>query len=290
MKLRNCISLVVCVLYLLIYTSCTKDDKINSLEMFDEICDIATFHGNLEGNIVVVNTQGGPLTFLDDATLNQFIDLTRTQSALWVNVHQEQTLNPSLFKSSDITFDEAKQHDLESVSKLKHVVDFFRNQEGKTVYVLGISFGAFITQELVATYGIDVADGYLIMVGRLNMDEDAWQPVSEGHFTQYKYDLDGNYDIEVYGNFFREAEYRNMGRLNSGLAFNRYTKKLNGINDLSKITYVSGSRDERVGPLSNQEVEFLRGKNADVVLSEGSGHFQAVDTGLNLLKQRFGIK
>lgn len=290
MKKTNCLNLIICTFLFIAFSSCNKDDDTNpTANSFEEISDIATFHGNLEGNIIVVNTQGGPVTQLDDESLNEFISETQTQSALFVNVHQEQTKNPSQFTSTDITFEQAKQHDLQSIANLKRVVDFFKSQQGKKVYVLGISFGAFMTQELIALHGIDIADGYLIMVGRLDIDEDTWQPFSQGKYTEYIYDNNGNYTISLLGDG-PSAEERNMARLAAGLGYNRYTDKLNSISGLSKITYVYGDRDEQVGPLSTQEIQFLTGKGANVVLSDGGNHDVAIEAGLNLLKQTFGIQ
>ena len=62
------------------------------------------------------------------------------------------------------------------------------------------------------------------------------------------------------------------------------------INDLSKVIYVYGNRDEQVGPLSAEEVDFLKGKNAKVELSVSGTHGSAIDVGLRLLKETFGIK
>lgn len=290
MKRINYVNLISCIFFLLTFLSCNKDDDtIPEKKSFEEVSDIATFHGNIEGDIIVVNTQGGPVTELEDETLNEFISQTQTKSALFVNVHQEQTRNPSQFTSTDITFEQAKQHDLQSIVNLKRIVDFFKSQQGKTVYVLGISFGAFMTQELIALHGIDVADGYLIMVGRLNIDEDTWQPFSQGKYSEYIYDNNGNYTINLLGDG-PNAEERNMARLAAGLGYNRYTDRLNSISDLSKITYVYGNRDQQVGPLSTQEIQFLNGKGANVVLSDGGDHDVAIGTGLNLLKQTFGIQ
>jgi len=81
-----------------------------------------------------------------------------------------------------------------------------------------------------------------------------------------------------------------MGRLLAGLAFNRYTDKLSNVSSLSKATYVYGDRDEVAGPLSNQEIQFLKDKGANVILSEGSGHDDAIGEGASLLKEIFGIE
>lgn len=278
-------------LLLVFITSCNNDDEVTTpiVKPFEAISDIATFHGNLDSNIVIVNTQGGPVTPLEDNTLKEFIALSQAQSALFVNVHQEQTKNPDIFKKKDITFEQAKQYDLKSVAHLKRVVEYFKKQKNKKVYVLGISFGAFMAQELIATYGIDIADGYLIIAGRLNIDKETWMPFSQGKQTKYEYDTNGNYTITVLGKG-TNAEERNMARLASGLGFNRYTDRLKNSTDLSKITYIYGDRDEAVGKLSVDEIQFLKGKGVKVGVSKGGSHDTAINMGVVLLKQIFNIQ
>ncbi|WP_062058584.1 hypothetical protein [Aquimarina longa] len=274
------------------FTSCDSDDTNSPSNTFDQISDIAKFYGNLDGEIVVIHAQGGPSVKLDDdKTSNETVIELGIQSALYVMVHQVQTKNPMLFTSSDITFEQAKQYDLQSISNMKRVVDFFKNQQGKTVYVLGVSFGSFIVQELIATHGVDVADGYLILGNRLNVDNDVWQLLSEGKFLKHVYDNDGNYTIELENDPDNDTiEERNMGRLIAGFAFNRYTDKLNSVSSLSKVTYVYGDRDEAAGALSAQEIQFLNDKGANVIVAEGASHDEAIWKGVGLLKKTFGIQ
>ncbi len=276
----------------LLFMSCDSDDNNDSSNTFDQISDIAKFYGNLEGDIVVIHAQGGPSIELDDdEASNEVITELGIQSALYVMVHQVQTKNPMLFTSEDITFEQAKQYDLQSISNIKRVVDFFKNQQGKTVYVLGVSFGSFIVQELIATHGVDVADGYLILSSRLDVDDENWQALSEGKFPAYIYDNNGNYTIEIQNNPEDDTiEERNMGRLIAGFAFNRYTDRLTNVSSLSKVTYVYGDRDEVAGPLSAQEIEFLNDKGANLILSEGGSHDDAIWDGAGLLKEIFGIQ
>ncbi len=293
MKSINCLNLIVCTFLLISFMSCNKDDNPTVVSnSFDEISDITKFYGNLEGDIVVIHAQGGPSIELDDdATSNQTVIELGIQSALYVMVHQVQTKKPMLFTSKDITFEQAKQYDLQSIANIKRVVDYFKNQQGKTVYVLGVSFGALIVQELIATHGVDIADGFLILGNRLNVDDNAWQALSEGKFPIHIYDDDGNYTIELENDPDNDTvEERNMGRLIAGLAFNRYTDKLNSVSSLSKLTYVYGNRDEVAGSLFAQEIQFLNDKGANVILSEGGSHDDAISLGAGLLKDIFGIE
>jgi len=275
MRKINYIILIIFTPLLITFSSCNNDDDTDPpSDTIDQIADIATFHGNPDGDIVVVYAQEGPSTeLISNEEIEQFIADLQIESVLFVVVHQAQTKNPANFKNSDITFEEAKRSDLESVNNFKKVVDFFKIQQGKTVYATGSSFGAFVVQELIATHGVDIADGYLIMAGRLNIDADAWQPLSQGQFAE-----------------FENAEERNLSKLAAGFAFNRYTGRLGSNSSLSKITYVYGNRDGQIGTLSTQEIQFLNDKGANVVLAEGGSHDDAIFKGLNLLKQTFGIQ
>lgn len=270
----------------MIPSACKMTESIP--EIFNEIADVTTFHGNYSSDIVVVNTQGGPHTELNDSWVKGYMKSTKTNNALYANVHQVQTKNPSQFSTEDITFEAAKEFDKESVANLKKVVNFFKAQN-KTIYVLGISFGAFVTQRLIAEHGIDVADGYLIMAGRLNLEEENVQLSSEGKYQHYLYDDNGNSTFDYFG-VAPNANHRNMARLAAGLSFNRYIEELGDIDNLSKITYVYGDRDDRVGALSVQEIQFLKDREARVILSENGNHSAVTEKGLSVLKETFGIK
>ncbi len=285
MRKLNLFLSAIAIISIAFILSCSKDDEPVVAHPFIEIKDDATFHGNLKSNIVVVNTQGGPVTELDDDFLKEIIQESKMNDALFVNVHQAQTKEPHLFTKTDITFDDAKKYDKSSVERLKKVVNYFK-EKNKKVFVLGISFGAFMTQELIASYGIDVADGYLIMVGRLDIDEDTWKPFSEGKMTEYVYDNNGDYTIKLVTDEL-DVEERNMNRLAAGLGFNRYTERLKGINDLSKITYIYGTKDEQVGPLSEDETKFLEDRKAQIGKNDGANHDEAIQAGVSFINQLF---
>ncbi len=262
MEKAKYVHLIFFTLFLLITSSCKKEETINSTPApsLDEISELVSFHGNKESKIVVVNTQGGPLTELDDEGVDRILNESQTQSStLFVNVHQEQTKNPAPFRATEITIEQAKEYNDQSVNYLKRVLDFFKMQEDKKVYVLGLSFGALMAQELIATHGVDIADGFLLGVGRLDMDKEMLQSASQGKWAEFIYDDNGDYTIEVFWEG-DDIETKNSAILAAGLGYNRYTKKLDPINDLSKITYVYGNRDDAIGSLSEQEIQFLKKK------------------------------
>ena len=281
-------------LFLFIFTmsilvSCSKEDDINP---FAPIANIATFHGNLDSDNVIIHVQGGPNAELDDDAIRNRISISNSASTLHVNVHQVQTLSPDIFSSSEISFAQTPDYHTQNVSNLKRVIDYFREQNNR-IYIVGASFGGFLIQELISVHGIDIADGYAIFVSRLDIDEETWMAFSQGYYKRYYYDNEGNFSIEneinpppVLNEFIR----KNMAILAAGLGQHRYTEKLTDIQNLSKITYYYGDRDEAVGPLSSEELEFLNGKGAHVVLDEGGDHSSPVNLGIERLKEIFNIQ
>ena len=265
------------VLVILIFAvmSCGDDGEMQQEipPIPDDILELGTVIGNRFSDKVIVNTQGGPSYELDDAELDGILRVARPTfptEYLVFNVHQEQTLNPQNF-TADISFDEAKQADQASVDRLARVINYFKG-EGKEVDVLGISFGAFMVQDLIVKYGIDIAEDYLIMAGRLDINEDIWMAFSEGGGGGF---VDG---VETFvTDPSPNASERNLSRLAAGLGFNRYTAHFSGLLDMSAITYVFGTLDERVGRLSDNEQVFLVTRNAIVIVKEGANHDQTID-------------
>jgi hypothetical protein len=267
-------NLILVLLFAIFTFSCSNDDDKQPLVttgISQEIKDLISFTGDEDAPIVVINTQGGPGTELSTEEANFIFENFNSTNLLAVNVHQAQTLNPNLFESNDITFDQAINFNAESIETLYQVVKYFKD-DGRTVYVLGVSFGAFMVQELIAEKGVDIADNYLIMVGRLDMNDVIWQGLSEGRFGYFENGIDPIVDEEE----DPDVTERNMGRLAAGLAMNRYTELLNIFEDLSNITYVYGETDQAVGRLTDAEIEFLQSKNVNIIAGSG-GHDQTIN-------------
>ncbi len=99
-------------------TACNEKDTLdNPTTDVKQIAKLVTFHGNRNSNTVIINTQGGPETALDERTLGDILTKAGIKDqSLVVNVHQVQTAKPSLFTSREISFDQAKKYDQESVA------------------------------------------------------------------------------------------------------------------------------------------------------------------------------
>jgi len=250
----------------------TTEIKIRSNpELYPDMPDIVGYYfGNPASNTVIVNAQGGPETTL---FTKEFKDIfvkygkLNADSIFAVNVQQIQTLEPEKFNKSDITFEQAIEYGKQNTKMLADAVNYFKSK-GKKVIVTGISYGAFLVEDYLASYG-NVADEYLIMVGRLNMPEEIWIPFSEGKMIEFK---DGVKYTKIKKQ--KEIKQRNMSRLAAAFGHKRYMTLLKNIN-MSNVVYAYGLTDEQVGRLSDDELKFLKQKNVKILKGE-EGHTKTI--------------
>jgi hypothetical protein len=224
--------------------------------------------GNPESDTVLLIAQGGPITTQLGEELRPALKKLDRNKLMAATVAQAQTIDPNHFTKQPITFDEAKEADAETVAILADMVQWYQAHD-KKVYVAGFSFGAFIVQDLLATQG-NVADGYLIVVGRLDMPDEVWQVFADGRMVGFE---DGvtiiPVDAEGAG-MGGQGAYTdaNMAKLAAGLAYKRYTQLL-AETPMQNVVYVYGEKDDQVGRLSTDELAFLKEKGVTVIVSPG---------------------
>ncbi len=292
MTIRNSFHFItnaIVITFLLIITfSCSNDDNPSHLvanEISKEIKNLISFKGDEKASTVLINVQEGPDTKLDASIVNLIFNNTNATDLLVANVHQAQTLDSTIVKVNDITLEQAINYSAKSIETLDQVLSYFKGQ-GRTVYVFGNSFGAFMTQELIAKKGINSADKYLIMTGRLDINDVIWQTLAEGNNGYFENGVTPIIDAELVS----DIKEKNLNKMTAALGKNRYTQLLNTIEDLSKVTYIYGKNDQAVGSLTDEEVQFLESKNATVISGNG-GHgetfFEFVVQGF---KDAFGIE
>ncbi len=228
--------------------------------------------GNSNSDTIIIHTQIGPvMNLLTEKFKSIFTNIGGLDENKYfvINIHQAQTLHPEKIATQEISFNEAKAIDKISTRMLKDLVSYFKSKN-KTVFVVGLSFGAFAGIDLLAEYG-NIADGYLLMVGRLDMTEDIWQSFSQGISATFEEDA-STVKIEK-----RPAELTavNLNKIAAGFGHNRYTKLVQDT-DLSNLTYYYGKKDQSVGKLTDEEIKFLESKSAKVVGFDG-GHNQTLD-------------
>ncbi|WP_298475564.1 hypothetical protein [uncultured Maribacter sp.] len=268
--------------------SCSKNDDqppVVITKISEDIKELIYFQGDEKASTVLINVQEGPDTKLDASIVDLIFNNTNATDLLVANVHQAQTLDSTIVKGNDITLEQAITYSAKSIETLDQVLSYFKGQ-GRTVYVFGNSFGAFMTQELIAKKGINSADKYLIMTGRLDINDVIWQALAEGNNGYFESGVTPIIDAEL----VTDIKEKNLNKMTAALGKNRYTQLLNTIEDLSKVTYIYGKNDQAVGSLTAEEVQFLESKNATVISGNG-GHgetfFEFVVQGF---KDAFGIE
>ncbi|CAM1347129.1 hypothetical protein [Tenacibaculum insulae] len=240
---------------------------INYKNIPKRLANLGYSFGNPESNTVIINTQGGPIADIETKSFEGFfveIGKINPKDVFAINVHQVQTLHPEWFNKKEITHEQSIEFNKETTKILYDMVSYFKSQN-KKVYVTGFSYGAFAGADLLAEYG-DVADGYLFMVGRLDMTEKIWKTFSQG--TEASFKEDGT-EVIIHKKQNNILD-NNLKRTASGFGHKRYTNLLKDTN-LSNVIYITGKKDQAVGRLTKKEIDFLKLKNATVIIGEG-GH------------------
>jgi len=284
LSLANTILIVVIAIATL---SCSKNDDdppVSFNEIPQEIKDLIYFRGDEKAPTVLIAVPGGPSTELATGIVDDLAQDISSPGILTITVHQAQTLNPNILEGNDITLDQAINFNAESIETLYQVIEYFKD-EGRTVYVAGISFGAFVTQEFIAQKGIDAADDYLIITGRLDINDAMWQGLAEGKNAFFENGVTPIVDDEP----FVDAFNRNEAKMFAGLVMNRYTEQFNTIESLSNITYIYGETDMAVGRLTVEEVAFLQLKNANILSGNGGHDVPFEDFLKQGFREAFGI-
>ncbi|WP_310991531.1 alpha/beta hydrolase [Aequorivita marina] len=258
---------------LVLTTSCSKDDidddtnvELVNTQIPNDVTQLFVEKGNINSNKVVLYSNGGPDFTLDS---NYFDELGFSEYHE-VYVHQSNTFNPSIINSGNLTFERAIEENENSVDILHQVAQHFSDQ-GKEVYIVGHSFGAILIPSLIATKE-PIATKYLLLAGRLDFPDVVWQGFRsqqsyyfENGVTPTEQFLDGTVsEVET------KRYYARM-KLQAGFGQYRYTQLLQN-KDLSNVIYAYGDKDEAVGSLTTDEVNFLNSKDATVYAIQGGSH------------------
>ena len=289
-----CTHIMLIAFLALLTSGCSNDDNQPTItpeepavaitEIADDIKELIYFQGDEKAATVLIAVPGGPSTVFATDVVDEFFPVLNPKNILTVTVHQAQTLDSTIVKSADITLEQAVNYNAETIDMLDKVTSYFKNQ-GRAVYVLGFSFGAFVTQELIAKKGIDSADKYLIMTGRLDMNAVIWQGAAEGRNGFFENGVTPNVDPDP----DPEVKERNLNRISAGFSMNRYTQLFSTISDLSSITYIYGATDQAVGSLTDNEVQFLASKNTTIIAGSGDHTATLENLIVQGFKDAFGI-
>lgn len=230
----------------------------------DNLKKLGYSFGNTASDTILIFSQGGPSLSLNNWKWQKSVLRLNKEfgNYFFVNARQTQMIDAERYKTTELSFSEAKAYNEKSTEIVFNLVKYFKSQN-KKVFLYGASGGAFLITDLLATYG-NVADGYLVMVGRLDMNDEMWKSRLDG--VRMRFNKDGKTLYE--GEMPTSIHGRNNEILKSAGSYKRYTELLKQV-DLSNMIYLYGKTDDRVGSLLDHEIDFLKSRNAMVVASEG---------------------
>lgn len=226
-------------------------------------------------DIVIIDCPGGPDSILElrPRDRSRYRYLPNYDQMSIVSMYQAQSYNRSMYHyEKEFTLEDAQYEVAATVEMLKRAVTYFKSR-GKKVYVAGASYGAFIIQHYLQNEPIQ-ADQYLIMSGRLDMDQEVVEETINGNCGSFLEDgltyLPDQHPIVIEDTDMDTREDVVSNRLKAALGIPRYTKTL-AHRKLSDVLYFYAVNDQNVGTLKKHEIQFLR-ENGARVFSDDRGH------------------
>lgn len=238
---------------------------LNSLPDIDEIIVEVSTPG---ADTIIIGLHGGPSDRLEPGDFSFFEDIT-TFSV--VEIMQYQHLNPEILNDSETTLEQAISYNDTTVAMLQKVILHFTDL-GKTVAVIGHSYGGFLLTEYVDDYGMDYVHRVIPMAGRMNMNDEVWMAVVDRFFAFFE--SDGITPI-IPTVIADESEWASMNLL-AGVGYNRWIDSL-ATEDLTNFMYVSGEYDDIVGRLLAEEVDMIESGNGTVLMVPMGDHGSMFD-------------
>lgn len=238
----------------------------------DDVTKLWIAEGDSTKQIVTIFLQGGPKDELDfeKSKKSHWRYLPNYEDYYAIHLHQANTFNPKMFTyDCDFTMKMARAEVDKTSEMLYRAIKYFKDQ-GKTVWVMGHSYGAFVIPHYLATRP-SLADKYIIISGRIDDPKNVVKAHKKGYNGIYK---DGVQFIsdEVTEDFSEDTiwgikYYTAKQRLKAAIGEVNYLKALKKV-DLSNTIYIYNPKDERVGGLTEKEITFLKSKKAQVYSSK----------------------
>jgi len=238
-----------------------EDIKIGYENMPESLIRSGYSFGNPNSNKVIIYLQGGPENFLSTYSFDIRMKLTGgldDNNYFMINMREAQTLHPAETVQKEISWEQAKKYNEKTVKTLYELIKYFKAQH-KKVYVVGGSYGSFIGLKSMVEYK-NMADGYLLMLGRLDMTQEVSNAYAKGFKAGFKADA----ITPVIGEKSDNIYTVNMRKIAAAISRDeKYTQLLKDT-DLSNLIYIYSEIDQSVGKLTADEIAFLQSKKAKV--------------------------
>jgi len=232
----------------------------------------------IEKDTVLIIGEGGPkisLDFQQKGTV-YWEFYKKFHNYQTVVIHQSTTYNTSIFGAKNFTLKDAEVEIKNTTEMLYRAITYFKNKN-KYVVVAGHSYSAYIIQNHLVNNG-NMADKYIISCGRIITDSLRLTYQKKG--INLDYEKDGKTLIlpdenEKPRKTRRSNRYytirKNKEHIKYAFSKINYIDKLAQL-DLSNLIFFYGKNDQNVGALTNEEIKFLKSKNAKV-FGEDATHY-----------------
>lgn len=218
--------------------------------------------GNPDSDTVIINIDGGPENDLRTYGFEYIFSVLGgldENNYFLINMRESQTLHPEETEKEEISWEQAKNYNKKTVKTLYELIGYFKS-EHKKVYVVGGSYGSLVGLQSLADYN-NIADGYLLMCGRLDMTKEVSTAYSKGYNANFEEDATTPIIGEKSDNIYTVNMRKIAAAMNRDI---KYTELLKD-SDLSNLIYFYSEIDQSVGKLTDKEITFLKSKNAEVV-------------------------
>lgn len=218
--------------------------------------------GNPDSDTVIINIDGGPENNLSTYGFEFAFSVQGgldESNYFLINMRESQTLHPEETEKEEISWEQAKKYNEKTVKTLYELISYFKSQ-GKKVYVVGGSYGSLVGLQSLVDYS-NIADGYLLMCGRLDMTKEVSTAYSKGFEANFEEDATTPIIGEKSDNIYTVNMRKIAAAMNRDIKYTELLKDL----DLSNLTYIYSVIDQRVGKLTEKETAFLKSKKAQVV-------------------------
>ncbi|HAS44004.1 MAG TPA: hypothetical protein DCS93_26235 [Microscillaceae bacterium] len=242
-----------------------------------DITELFIAKGNWNQDTAYVYVQGGPALQLNIHRKDALHLMPQSEKLLKIYPKQAQMVNPRMLVATPtLTQEQSKVENAHSVEILDRVLKHL-TQQGKTVFLIGHSYGASICMEYLNTQK-KLADKVVLMGLDLNEDISSWNKLKSGEYIRWKNGVTP-YAKQVFS--WVPADYPKKE------AFNQVTDNLtsliksnmqkNYLKLLSQKTFaqlvsIYAENDEANGRKSAKEITFLRSKGTVVVSTKGNHH------------------
>lgn len=235
--------------------------------------------GDLSSDTVLLINEGGPSVHLDFEYngKTQWSYLPNFFNYYRAHVHQIGTYNKEIFNYKKSFTRAMAELEVDNNSEILYRAFKYFKDRGKTIIVIGHSFGAFTIPHCMMTRPLK-ADGYLITAGRIDDHLERSNYFLKGYNSRFEEDGMTFFppDTTRAPNPHRGERYFKMYRvkqlLKGVMGQARYSEALAN-HDLSKMIYCYAKDDQNVGRLTQPEIAFLTSKGAKVIAAEG-GHYK----------------